>query len=118
MSCRRIWRILELFDFQGLQGGVHGQSPTLRGEAVVPPCLARFDSGDIAFDVDSEIETAMQRDAAAGAPTGASPVFAAALLGAMARPATDNVRIVGGACPHDCPDTCALGISRRRRQAH
>ncbi len=72
----------KLFDFQGLQGGVHGQSPTLRGEAVVPHVLARFDGGDIAFDVDSEIETAMQRDAAAATAGAALPVTLHGVRGA------------------------------------
>jgi tRNA 2-thiocytidine biosynthesis protein TtcA len=53
----------KLFDFQGLD--------SVRGEPVEPQQLAALDGGDTAFDVDPEIEAAMQRDQlAASAPSG------------------------------------------------
>jgi len=55
----------KLFDFQSLHGGGDGRLPTVRGQPVEPSNLAQFDGGDIAFDVDSEIESAMQRDVVA-----------------------------------------------------
>ncbi|MBP6531582.1 MAG: tRNA 2-thiocytidine(32) synthetase TtcA [Burkholderiales bacterium] len=53
----------KLFDFQGLDA--------VRGAPIEPQRLAAFDGGDTAFDVDPEIEAAMQRDQlAANAPSG------------------------------------------------
>ncbi len=57
----------KLFDFQGLS--------SVRGEPVEPHALAQFDGGDTAFDVDPEIESAMQRDAVQAQTD--KPVFAA-----------------------------------------
>ncbi len=57
----------KLFDFQSLSA--------VRGESVEPQSLARFDGGDTAFDVDPEIESAMQRDAVQAQTD--KPVFAA-----------------------------------------
>ena len=53
----------KLFDFQGLDA--------VRGAPIEAQRLAAFDGGDTAFDVDPEIEAAMQRDQlAANAPSG------------------------------------------------
>ena len=57
----------KLFDFQSLSA--------VRGDPVEPQSLARFDGGDAAFDVDPEIESAMQRDAVQAQTD--KPVFAA-----------------------------------------
>jgi tRNA 2-thiocytidine biosynthesis protein TtcA len=57
----------KLFDFQSLS--------SVRGEPVEAQSLARFDGGDTAFDVDPEIESAMQRDAVRAQTD--KPVFAA-----------------------------------------
>ncbi len=57
----------KLFDFQSLS--------SVRGEPVEPHALAQFDGGDTAFDVDPEIESAMQRDAVQAQTD--KPVFAA-----------------------------------------
>ena len=58
----------KLFDFQGLDA--------VRGEPVEPQQLAALDGGDTAFDVDPEIEAAMQRDQLAASAPADRPLLA------------------------------------------